>query len=298
MLRAPLAGLFFALTLAACAISSPSATPAPVVETTHPTAAIPDLAPATAPQAGSDLSESIVTTAANAAASPHCLFGCPLATSQDDQIIRRHLYTLANNPHTKFADWVAYVVRVEYQGEEESRNWHVDPDIAPNDTLELQDYRGAPRSLSIDRGHQAPLASFTGSDYWPETNYLSNITPQDSNLNRGRWARLEDAERELAETQDAPIYVLTGPLYEHEMRALPNADEAHRVPSGYWKVVALPDGRVVAFIFANAPGRGRYCAFIRPLAEVEQRSGLDLFPERAPSSLDGLAPEIGCPETP
>ena len=108
-------------------------------------------------------------------------------------------------------------------------------------TLEPDDYRGANAALQTDRGHQAPLAAFTGTDHWRETNYLSNITPQSSGLNQGPWVRIETAARNLAR-QNA-IYVMTGPLYEREMPDLPGADEAHQVPSGYWKTASMkPSG--------------------------------------------------------
>ena len=37
----------------------------------------------------------------------HCLAGCPHGASTDELVIRE-IYILANNPATKFADWVAY----------------------------------------------------------------------------------------------------------------------------------------------------------------------------------------------
>ena len=35
-------------------------------------------------------------------------------------------------------------------------------------TLEPADYRVANAALQTDRGHQAPLASFTGTDHWQD----------------------------------------------------------------------------------------------------------------------------------
>lgn len=279
--------LILSLFIAACVTAPPAPTvpplpPAPSSETSP--APIPDEARQNVATVEEDTSD----------ADRHCLLGCPRSAGRANQVIHRHLYTLSNNRETKLADWVAYVVTSDMVGEGQRRDWQVDPDLDATDTLEEGDYEGARAALGVDRGHQAPLASFTGSEYWPETNYLSNVTPQNSNLNQGRWARLEDAERDLAETEDSPVYVVTGPLYEHTMARLPNADEPHRVPSGYWKVIALPDGRATGFVFENRRVRGRYCAFVRPIAEIEQRSGLDLFPETSPSELTSLAPAIGC----
>lgn len=205
----------------------------------------------------------------------------------------RRLYALSNNGETKFADWVAYVVREEWIGPQEGRGWANDPDLPDDETLETEDYN-AISTLHADRGHQAPLGSFTNAPDWPEMNYLSNITPQNLNLNRGRWRRLEDAERNLARREHIPVFVVTGPLFEREMAPLPNANEFHRVPSGYWKIVATADGRVAAFIFENRQEGGHYCAFARSIDEIETRSGLELFPDAETEPARPLGRAIGC----
>jgi hypothetical protein len=135
--------------------------------------------------------------------------------------------------------------------------------LAPNETLEPADYTGAHAALKVDRGHQAPLADFKGTTLWAETNYLSNITPQRSDLNQGPWVRLEHAVR-ASVGENRSVWVLTGPLYEQQWATLPGADEPHRIPSGYWKIIAQgtpPDPssvRAVAFIF---PQESRLCCF-------------------------------------
>jgi endonuclease G len=139
------------------------------------------------------------------------------------------------------------------------------------------------------------LKSFTGSDLWAQTNYLSNITPQDLSLNRGRWLRLEVAERALAlDAQIDDVYVLTGPLYEKTMPKLPNADEPHRIPSGYWKIVALDTGEAVGFIFQQFANEGKYCDRIVPISTIEKRAKLNVFPEVSLAALGSLKERIGC----
>lgn len=113
-----------------------------------------------------------------------------------------------------------------------TKNWQADPWLDDNETLEEGDYKDANKILKTDRGHQAPLASFKGTKYWSETNYLSNITPQKANLNQGAWKKLEDKVRDFVE-KDYVVNVITGPLYECDFGTLPKADEPHKVPSGY-----------------------------------------------------------------
>lgn len=209
----------------------------------------------------------------------HCLSACPVGAPENVDVIVREIYTLSADPLTKLAVWVAYRVTPKSVGKSKSRSWSEDPWLAPDETLQEADYAGANEAIGVDRGHQAPLAAFSGTPFWPDTNKLSNITPQSSTLNQASWQRLEARETRLAQSEKLAVYVLTGPLLERMMPPLPGADERHRVPSGYWKVIATPDGRMTGFIFDQATLRdANYCDMRRPLDEVELRARLRLFP--------------------
>ncbi|WP_407935442.1 DNA/RNA non-specific endonuclease [Alkalimonas cellulosilytica] len=233
----------------------------------------------------------------------HCLHGCPLGAA--GQIIEREIYTLQNNAETKFSDWVAYrVTAATIDGPSRSRNWRQDPDIHPSQTMSPQDYTRANAVLGTDRGHQVPLASFSNTEHWATTNYLSNITPQAAALNQGPWARLEDAVRRLARAGHE-VYVVTGPLYEWHFGTLPESDKRHTIPSGYFKVVALIGDEhplVSSFVMEQSIARGEnFCHFEVTTLSVEHRTGLDVMPELPPGvshalfrELRMLSPKLGC----
>jgi endonuclease G len=224
----------------------------------------------------------------------HCLFGCPIGAPATNDIVVREIYTLSSNDLTKIADWVAYRVIRDGIGPSGSREWKSDPWLSPDETHSPPAYDDASEQLHIDRGHQAPLSSFSGTPFAADTNILSNITPQSSALNQGPWVRLEDKERELAQRTNASVYVYTGPLFERMMRPLPSGGRYQRTPSGYWKVVALADGRASAFIFdQKTPRRSAYCDARVSLLQVELRSRLLLFPEAA-APFGSLDAELGC----
>lgn len=157
----------------------------------------------------------------------HCLHGCPAGTPQTSDIVVREIYTLASNDITKMADWVAYRVTPDTIGPSGDRNWAPDPWLSDEETLEPDDYDGAAAALGIDRGHQAPLAAFSGTPFKQQTNILSNITPQGSGINQAPWQRLEARENELARRENIAVYVVTGPLFERMMPPLPRANERH-----------------------------------------------------------------------
>jgi endonuclease G, mitochondrial len=224
----------------------------------------------------------------------HCLEACPVGAPENADLVVREIYTLSADPLTKLAVWVAYRITPETIGKSQSRGWSEDPWLAPEETLEEDDYDGANEALGVDRGHQAPLAAFSGTPFWPDTNRLSNITPQASALNQASWQRLEARETRLAQKEKTAVHVLTGPLFERMMPPMPGADERHRVPSGYWKVVTTSDGRMTAFVFdQDTPRTADHCDMRRSLDEVELRARLRLFPMRA-APFTTLDRELGC----
>ena len=225
----------------------------------------------------------------------HCLYGCPVGTPSNDDVVVREIYTLASNPVTKMADWVAYRVTPDTVGPSKDRIWAADPALAPDETLAPTAYDGASAALHVDRGHQAPLAAFSGTPFWLDTDILSNITPQSSALNQGSWQRLEAKENELAVKGNIAVYVLTGPLFERLMVPLPSGPALHRVPSGYWKVIATSDGRATAFVFdQQTPRNADYCTMRAPLNEVVLRSRLVLFPGPGTPSWRPLDADLEC----
>jgi endonuclease G len=222
--------------------------------------------------------------------SKHFFYGCPRGTQATNDLIIRDIYALSSNDQTKFADWVAYRLDEEsVRGDATTRrNFKADPWLDDAETLEKDDYNGAWEDLGVDRGHQAPLASFKGTDCWAETNYLSNITPQKSALNQGPWKRLEEKVRDLVEAGHV-VYVMTGPLYERGLPPLPGADEPHEIPSGYWKIIALETDSVMcaSFMFdqetpRNAPVVSNLCT----IDDVEAISNLD-FLWQLPDDIEG-----------
>jgi endonuclease G len=225
-----------------------------------------------------------------------CLYGCPTGAPSGDRIIKRPIYTLANNGDRKFADWVAYQVTAESIGGTEKRVWQTDPDLPAGETLTPRDYNGARAALQVDRGHQAPLASLTGTPYWAMANYLSNITPQATDLNEGPWEHLESGERSVAKSPTT-VYSLTGPLYETQMPKLPHTNKDHEIPSGYWKIVAIvKDGHVqtAAFIMLQtAPRTEDFCNDEVTIRTVENRAHLKFFPKMNAAEREELETKPG-----
>jgi len=124
--------------------------------------------------------------------------------------------------------------------------------------------------------------------------------PQTAQLNRGPWRRLEDRVRELV-LEHHEVHVITGTFYDGTpMPPLPEADESHRVPTGFWKVVVVHDGSadnggagVAAFAMpqqgfsASSPA-----AYLVSIDEIETRTGLNLFPGEPDHDWNSVEAEV------
>ena len=234
----------------------------------------------------------------------HCLEGCPVGKNVDGKPIQRSIYTLMNNAETKLADWVAYrVISKNFDCDKSTkRNWKRDPDLNRQETLIPKEYDESNVTLSVDRGHQAPLGSFKCHADAQMTNYLSNITPQFSKLNQGSWKKLEAAVRKLSES-GTDVWVITGPLYEWPMAKLPSPKKIHAVPSAYWKIVAVLKDSVLRssafYFYQDTPKRAIYCDHMKTIDFIEEKTGLDFFPnyggqDKLESSSALLKEELGC----
>ncbi|MGB1007333.1 MAG: DNA/RNA non-specific endonuclease [Thalassobaculaceae bacterium] len=229
-----------------------------------------------------------------------CLIACPQGGPAATVTLKRSIYTLSVDPGTHMAAWAAYRVTRASIGKSPRRRWRRDPDLPPAVGLAPRHFKGAHAALGTDRGHLVPLASFAGTGAVQTTNYLSNIVPQKSALNRGPWAALEGAVRQLARRPGVTaVWVQTGPLFERAMAPMPAGPPGHKVPSGFWKTIAVRTAgglKFAGFLFDQETARGAdFCAarFALPLVRLERRTGLDLFGAPNPPAGD-LRPALGC----
>jgi endonuclease G len=92
--------------------------------------------------------------AADVAVSIDCELGCPVMSAETGgRVVHRYSHSLGNNPKTKFADWVAYVVDAKSMDGTRDRRWKPDPKLPAEATLEPAGYKGANAAHGYDRGH-------------------------------------------------------------------------------------------------------------------------------------------------
>ena len=224
----------------------------------------------------------------------HCLLGCPQGAAPDNHVLVRSIYTLSFNPATKSADWVAYQVTAGSIGIASSLSRALVPDDFVADTLESADFL-AIEEQGLVRAQYAPLVSFAGTPYWSEVNYATNAVVRSSSLSQGAWYGLDWSVRNLV-NREAAVYVVTGPVFYPDAapRTL-DTEKQHRIPDAFFKVVLTREGRAAAFLFAqDTPVHVHHCELRSSILEIEDLTGLTLFPEGG-SRLDmTLDAALGC----
>ena len=152
------------------------------------------------------------------------------------------------------------------------RNWRKDPFLSDTETVD-ESYYTKDITKTYDRGHQAPLASFLGSIYFSQTNYLSNITPQKKYLNRGPWKHLEEAVRNYVRKGNI-VWVMTGPIYSKNKNKV-------SIPIAYWKIIStIRKTRlwIESYIMSqNEERKASPKKFRVKVKDVEKKSNLEFF---------------------
>jgi len=154
-----------------------------------------------------------------------------------DLVIRDH-YEFRNNGNTKLVDWVAYYVDGSTFGSAGQPNYGNDLCLQPGKTFEADpasedDYANA-SGLGLARVPLIDPATFGNSPTRFDLDLYSNIVPMHSAFVE-QWLEFEEIIRAYVTHNDQPVYVIAGTEYFYDMPSLPGADEAHKIPSGFWK---------------------------------------------------------------
>lgn len=196
-------------------------------------------------------------------------------SDRPELILYRKGYTVSYNSKNKIPNWVAWELTPDRLEEKCSRTNKFLPDPDVKNLVTTNDYKGA----HIDRGHMCPA----GDNRWNkqammESFYMTNICPQDHNLNRGDWKELEEACRLWAQ-EEGRIYIVCGPiLYNQNHRTI--SKQRIVVPEAFFKVV-LSMGKhpkAIGFIHKNTSGNRPLDAYVNSVDEVERITGIDFFP--------------------
>lgn len=198
-------------------------------------------------------------------------------------------FGLQYSPKYKQARWVAHMILPDIEAvcEPRTEDFLEDPEVDSKLTLDLY----VQEKKEYDRGHLAPAADLRWSPRAVEASfYLTNMSPQRSDLNRNLWRELEVLLRQYVTYYDnGPIMVVSGPVLKGSLPKLKHKREAKEqitIPKTYFKVaIDLKRKRGIGFVMdQDAPSptraadiRKELLRCVRSIDEVEKRTGLNFF---------------------
>ncbi len=200
----------------------------------------------------------------------------PYRLEDNEGTVIEHMgYALSYNSEYRVPNWVAYeLTREEARGTHERGSYFVlDPDLetwCPS----YKDYS----SSVYDRGHMAPAGDMKWDQQaMEESFYMTNVCPQDHDLNGGDWRILEEQIRRWA-IKYGNIYIVCGPLVSDQPERIGRSGVA--VPDGFFKVVLCKingQWQSIGFLFDNNGTHHPLKYYSRSIDEVERLTGIDFF---------------------
>ena len=193
-----------------------------------------------------------------------------------DQLIEHTYYTLSYNETYEQPDWVSYKLvadSLRLPKNPRKDRFRSDPAVSTG-SASPSDYKKS----GYDRGHLLPAAAMSWSKQaLAETFYMSNMSPQAPQFNRGIWKKLEAQVREWA-LQNGELYVVTGPVLQGDLPTIGENEVA--VPRYYYKVILdirEPEVKAIAFVLSNEKHDDPLAHFVVSIDSVERLTGIDFF---------------------
>jgi endonuclease G, mitochondrial len=165
----------------------------------------------------------------------------------DNYLMVKNAFTLSYNKNKGIANWVSWHLSTAWKGPTDRQN-----DFRPDPNLPQNWYEVTPTDYArtgFDRGHLCPSDDRDGTlEDNQETFFMTNMTPQAPEHNRGIWKTLEDYGRILTQ-QGNEVYIIAGTIGEGGTGANGFAKTIGKndnitVPASLWKIiVVLPVGQ-------------------------------------------------------
>jgi len=168
-------------------------------------------------------------------------------------IIKYTGFTVQYNPDNKQPDWVEYTLTAE-QVELSDNTPKVPRYFMPDPNLSL------PQAIPADyknsgwvRGHMARRQDMKWSEKAvKESDYFTNICPQNGVMNNGVWHQIENLVRRIAIRYDS-VHVICGPIFTSDVYGYIGPNRLP-VPDYFFKTLLIKDTygyHAIAFICTN-----------------------------------------------
>lgn len=204
-----------------------------------------------------------------------------------EQVLVRSGYVASYNEDYRIPNWVMWQLTASHtNGAYKREGVKFTPDEEVSNSPTTYDYQ----RTGYDRGHMCPSADNRWSAQAQQECFLmTNICPQNHNLNTGDWSEMENQCRKWAQ-QYGEVYIICGPILfkgKHKKIA-----KSIVVPEAFFKVVYCPSRqKAIGFIYRNEEGDRPKGDYVNTVDQVERITGFDFFPNLAKKIQDPMEAE-------
>lgn len=209
--------------------------------------------------------------------------------NQEAQVVEHKAMVLGYSEEHEQAAWVSHIILPDIETGNVSRTNDFRQDkLVTTGSSAKDDYWNS----GYDRGHLAPSADFRWSHVaLSESYFYSNMAPQLPELNREKWAELEDLIRDYVIDKHEQVYVVTGGVLAEELPVMQNEGRKNEVsiPKLFYKVVLDYSGdekHAVAFLLPNGECPDPILTYAVSVDSVEILTGINFFPNLSVEDLE------------
>lgn len=203
-------------------------------------------------------------------------------------------YASMFNKTNKIADYTvehSFKKNILDQEFERTNKFIPDPNFDKKYQAATKDYAGT----DYDRGHLVPAANMAFDEQtMDECFYLTNIVPQNQNMNRNIWKKLEEQTRKWVINKN-DLYIITGDIScigKCQNETIIISNNVYRnmntrqimtnnvvIPRFMYKILYDPKTKqMIAFVMPNVElGKDPIKKYVTTVDEVEKITGLDFF---------------------
>jgi len=200
-----------------------------------------------------------------------------LPTTINGNIVKHNYYTLSYVEKYEQAEWVSYYIDTLFITTKLHRTNNFKEDTAIHaGSARISDYRGS----GYDKGHLCPATDMhISKQAMNESFYMSNMSPQKPEFNRGGWQQLEEFAREWTLTE-GQLYIITGPVLSDSLTQIGNNNVS--VPEYYYKILfdyTKPEIKTIAFLMPNKLITEPLQNYTVSIDSLESLTGIDFLPK-------------------
>ena len=224
-----------------------------------------------------------------------CLFLSPWvqnAFAQKKPVVIKYTgFTVQYNPDNRQPDWAEYTLTAE-QVKMSDNTPKISRHFMPDPNLPLPQASSADYSKSgWVRGHMARRQDMKWSEQAiQESDYFTNICPQNNVMNNGVWHQIENLVRRIA-TQYDSVHVICGPIFTNRSNGYIGSNRLP-VPDYFFKTLLIKDAsgyHAIAFLCPNSDEPLSLKEAACTVDKVEQMSKINVYsylPDKTEASVE------------